>query len=110
MQLYPVKYTHLKVITIITTTLTIYLNLERHSLMTPHFLVRFDNCRVAGELISNWTSASARHRASPYELVSFEKAMDMIFHEVQPLSMSKQPVSASIRHFGTRFKSQVEYR
>ena len=106
MQLYPVRY--LKVI--ITTTLIIHLNLERHSLMTPRFLVRIDNCRVAVELISNWTSASARHRASPYELISFEKAMEMIFHEVQPLSVFKQPVSAPIRHFGTSFKSQVEYR
>ena len=96
MQLYPVR---VKVTTMTMTTLTIHLNLEQHSLMTPHFLVRFDYCRVTVELISNWTSASARHRVSPYELVSFEKAMDMIFREVQPLSMSKQPVSASIQSF-----------
>ncbi|KIM76426.1 hypothetical protein PILCRDRAFT_826433 [Piloderma croceum F 1598] len=43
--------------------------------------------------------ASARHRASPYELVSFEKAMDMIFHEVQPLSISKQPVTPALKGY-----------
>jgi len=47
----------------------------------------------------NKASASARHRVSPYELVSFEKAMDVIFHEVQPLNTSKQPVSSFVPSF-----------
>jgi gephyrin len=77
----------------------IYLNQEPHSLMIHHCLVRYENKGVEVELTSNYTSASARHRVSPYELVTFEKAMDMIFHEVQPLGTSKQLVSASIPSF-----------
>ena len=39
-------------------------------------------------------SASARHRTSPYELVSFDTAMKNILEHTQPLDKTKRPVSS----------------
>lgn len=42
-------------------------------------------------------SASARHRISPYELVSFEMAMEIILREVQPLSTCRKSVTPALK-------------
>jgi gephyrin len=44
-------------------------------------------------------SVSARHRVSPYPLVSFEKAIDIILEEVQPLSICRKSVSDPVPSF-----------